>query len=457
MYKNKFLMSIILIFMLIVPALAAEEPPLVDSIPQEQVITVGGLENNVWMTKYGNVYCDCKAEEFVKRGFKWGDLVKMRFLDQELILPVVPAYTYVDSGKSSIIMGKNDTGDPTGYISFGINMGNFAQTYGMATKQTDETGNWWWTANDGVTFPLEITFELAESDGYLAEYLLRELQRTNIREDYANLSDEEFANFRPITTAGMGKEALYRSSSPINPELGRNTYADSAIKHAGVKTIINLADTVTSAVAYEGFDESYYAQQNVSYVSLGIDFHSADFHKGLAEGLRFMAEKEGPYLIHCTEGKDRAGFVSAVLECFMGASLDEVVTDYMVTYYNYYGVETGSEKYAAIAKSNIIKSLGRAFDVSDLAVADLREEAAEYIREIGLTDAEIAALRTNLSKSFSTESVTYVIVRGDTLSEIARKFLGDSFQWKLIYEANRDTIENPNLIYIGQSIVIPYS
>ena len=32
---------------------------------------------------------------------------------------------------------------------------------------------------------------------------------------------------------------------------------------------------------------------------------------------------------------------------------DEVVADYMVTYYNYYGVEPGTDKYDAIANSNI--------------------------------------------------------------------------------------------------------
>ena len=35
-----------------------------------------------------------------------------------------------------------------------------------------------------------------------------------------------------------------------------------------------------------------------------------------------MASHEGPYLIHCTEGKDRTGFVSALLECLIGAGAE---------------------------------------------------------------------------------------------------------------------------------------
>lgn len=238
----------------------------------------------------------------------------------------------------------------------------------------------------------------AEQGGYLAEYLLHDLFRTNVREDYSELTDEEFANFRAISTSGMRDVRLYRASTPINPELGRNSYADAAAAKAGITVIMNLADDPASAAAYEGFADSYYSKQKVIYLNLGVDFLAEDFKKGLADGLRFFAANEGVYAVHCTEGKDRAGFVSAVLECFMGASYDEVIADYMTTYKNYYKVEEGSEKYQAIADSNIVKSLTAAFVVSDLKSADLKAEAEDYFAEIGLTEAEISALRRNLSK-----------------------------------------------------------
>ena len=361
------------------------------------VVTIGGLTNNVWMTKYGNVYTDCEAANFVDvLGLTWGDLVTVKFLDQELVLPVVPTYSYVDSGKPAIILGKTETGAPTGYISLAINMGNFAETYGIATKSTDEAGNWYWTACEGVNFPIMVSFELAEKAGYMGEYLLHELNRTNVRDDYEHLSDAAFANFRNVATTGMGLGRFYRTSSPINPELGRNEYADAALEAAGVTVIMNLADSAEDAAGYPGFAETYYAGQKVIYLNLGVDFAAEDFKAGLAEGLRFFAENEGVYMVHCTEGKDRAGFVSALLECLMGATYEEVVADYMTTYYNYYGVEVGTEKYDAIANSNIIKSLEKAFGVEDLATADLSAEAKEYIASLGLTEAEIASLMANL-------------------------------------------------------------
>ena len=100
----------------------------------------------------------------------------------------------------------------------------------------------------------------------------------------------------------------------------------------------------------------------------------------------------------------------------MGATYEEVVADYMTTYYNYYGVEksvvrSGADnKYDAIANSNIIKILCDAFELSDgsslsnaelLAQADLSAEATEYIKSLGLTDAEIEQLKENLSESDS--------------------------------------------------------
>ena len=194
----------------------------------------------------------------------------------------------------------------------------------------------------------------------------------------------------------MGKNLLYRGSSPIDPQLGRSTYADAALKKAGVTVIMNLANSEADAKAFEGFADTYYAGQKVIYLNLGVDFSAPEFQAGLADGLRFFAENKGVYYVHCTEGKDRAGFVNALLECLMGATFSEVVEDYMTTYYNYYGVERGSEKYTAIAESNIIKTLQAAFGVADLTTADLQQGAKDYMKAIGLTDGEIAALMANL-------------------------------------------------------------
>jgi nucleoid-associated protein YgaU len=50
---------------------------------------------------------------------------------------------------------------------------------------------------------------------------------------------------------------------------------------------------------------------------------------------------------------------------------------------------------------------------------------------------------------------TYTIVSGDSLSKIAKHFYGDAHKWRQIFEANRDVIKDPDLIYPGQTIKIP--
>jgi LysM repeat protein len=48
--------------------------------------------------------------------------------------------------------------------------------------------------------------------------------------------------------------------------------------------------------------------------------------------------------------------------------------------------------------------------------------------------------------------MVYTVKSGDTLSKIGLKHGVD---WKTIYEANKSTIKNPNVIYPGQKISIP--
>jgi nucleoid-associated protein YgaU len=49
----------------------------------------------------------------------------------------------------------------------------------------------------------------------------------------------------------------------------------------------------------------------------------------------------------------------------------------------------------------------------------------------------------------------YTVVPGDTLSGIAQRFYGDGALFSRIFEANRDQISNPDLIFPGQVLRIP--
>jgi LysM repeat protein len=53
------------------------------------------------------------------------------------------------------------------------------------------------------------------------------------------------------------------------------------------------------------------------------------------------------------------------------------------------------------------------------------------------------------------QETTYTVKSGDCLWNIAKKFYGNGSKYTKIYEANKDKIRNPNLIYPNQVLVIP--
>lgn len=53
------------------------------------------------------------------------------------------------------------------------------------------------------------------------------------------------------------------------------------------------------------------------------------------------------------------------------------------------------------------------------------------------------------------EQKTHTVRKGDTLWGISKKYYGNGSKWTKIYDANKDKIKNPNLIYPNQVFVIP--
>ena len=76
----------------------------------------------------------------------------------------------------------------------------------------------------------------------------------------------------------------------------------------------------------------------------------------------------------------------------------------------------------------------------------------KFFKKMVLVAAIISLLSVG-TVAYAAES--YTVESGDYLKKIAEKMYQDASKWELIYEANKDLIKDPNLIYAGQVFVIP--
>ena len=351
--------------------------------------------------KYGNLVLTIEKKDLDAMGAEYGDVFTVSFQDTEVYAPYCTNYSDVDLG-SIVLRNDGET------LILAINMGDFATTYSIAEKVSNPDKTYKWIFEEGKTMEdISLLLTLTGKGEYRDEWLIHQLSRTDNREDYS--SDAAFANFREIKGGKIGEGALFRSSSPINNEIGRAKYADALVKENGIRTVMNLADSEESILSYmekEDFASPYYASLfengDVIALNMGVSFKTREFQASLSEGLTFLASKEGPYLVHCTEGKDRAGFTSALLSALMGLTYQEIVEDYMTTYENYYHIEKGSEQYEAVKKSNIDSMLSFIASVKSdkLSQVDLSLKAEEFLLAIGMEEDIVRKLKENLAKNY---------------------------------------------------------
>ena len=370
------LIAIIIICIMAMQWSSCNVPDATDGNPRTVRATVIEIE------KYGHAVLDVTTSDFISAGYELGDVVSVRFGDDEFVMPFFDGY-YSNPGHPMLRGASVEEN-----IAVCINYGSFSELNGIEIGDTAEI-----TISEKATMlPLQELYSLKYS---------------NDREDYKD--DATFANFRVVTAGGIGYGKLYRTASPINNERGRAAYADDLIEARGVVTVLNLADAnedIEEYLAGEDFNSPYYRSlyESGSVIALDLagNFYSDDFAASVADGLTFLAQNEGPYCIHCTEGKDRAGFTAMLLEALMGATLDEIIDDYMLSFYNYYGISKENEpkRYQAVLDVNLMEMMCHVMDVESVEMlrqTDLSVAVTEYLIDAGMSNEDILTLKEKLS------------------------------------------------------------
>ena len=288
--------------------------------------------------KFNGVYIEKTIDEFNALGFEYGDSVDISF-SNGYELKDIPYYNgyYCKTGEALLVAYP-------GYDYIDACLKNSDSLWELGNFKEGDTAN----------------IVLNKRGKYKDTQDLLNIKYTDNREDYS--SDEVFANFRNVKTGNLKENILYRGASPIDNHHNRAKYANDLIESVGIKYDVDLSDDekdfekhFSSSDFASNYFKSLYDAGKVSVSTMTMNYKSKEFSKKVVKALTDMSKNEGPYYIHCVEGKDRTGFVLAVVEGLTGASYEEIVNDYMKTYDNYYGVNesVSKEKYDALKLSLI--------------------------------------------------------------------------------------------------------
>ncbi len=350
---------------------------------QSPALSVDGLRV-IHETEFGGVYLQMTIDDFNALGFQYGDSVTITFSNGYTMddLPYFTGY-YVNVGEPLLVAYP-------GYdcIKAAINYGKDVWEYA------------------GLDESMTATVTLKARGRYLDIQEASDIHYLDEREKYP--SDAVFANFRVVNTGRLRENVLYRSASPCDNQHNRAPYVDALIGDAGVNCVVNLADNETKVQKYIAADDfrspywlSLYEGGHVILLSMSMNFQADDFKTKICDGLRAMTAQDGPYLVHCTEGKDRTGFMCMLIGALAGAGYREIVDDYMITYDNYYQITEKSDKakYDTILNRNLIAMIRYLVndDSVDVTTADLSVYARTFLLSIGMADAEIDALLDRLT------------------------------------------------------------
>ncbi len=329
-------------------------------------------------TKFDAAVVDCTIEDFQNLGFELGDSVDVSFSNGYTLtdIPYFDGY-YVKNAMPVVVAYPANKDILITYNNVGI----------------------WTSANLDSSLKVDIT--LNGKGKYSVTQ--QALSQTYSLERDSYESDEEFSNFRALSGGTLKDNFIYRGASPVDNSRKRAAITNSLLEKNSIASIVDLADSKDDMEKYfseESFSSQYtkelYEDDKIALLSMGSGYTLDVYKKKVVEGIRHMMKTSAPYYIHCMEGKDRTGFVCTLIEALCGASYDEMCSDYMMTYQNYYKINQTAtpEKYQAIVSlyfDSFMDCLLSTLTDAEKKKKDYQKGAENYLLEGGMTKDEITA------------------------------------------------------------------
>ena len=326
--------------------------------------------------EFGAAMLSFTETDMTNAGFTLGDVISITIDDKkEIVMPYYDGF-YTRNGEFLCVAY------PT-YPSICFTANNI----GLPKELTDLEGH-------------SVTVRMKEKGGCLDVQTALSMKYSNERIEYPDLSDAEFANARTVKAGNIPSGILYRSSSPFSNDIKRDIYVSEYLQQEKVRTVLNLADNEEKMLSYKDippYSLSLWKEGNVILCPLKADPTADDYNNRLIEALKQLPSHPAPYLVHCMEGKDRTGYVCALLEGLCGATYEEIVADYLVTYDNYYYINPAKDPVlcntlVSLRLNTCLMFYANVSDESQLPNIDYAKAFSSYLLSHGMTQQQLDAL-----------------------------------------------------------------
>ena len=252
--------------------------------------------------EFGCALFDITAADMTEAGFTLGDVISITIDDKEFITPYYDGF-YGANGEYLCVAYPGYPG-----ICFTAN------NIGVPEELTGLEGH-------------SVTVRMNEKGGCLDVQTALGMKYKNDRNEYPDITDAAYANARAVSAGNIASDRLHRCSSPFCNDINRAYYVSEYLESAKVKTVLNLADTEEKMLSYDmaPYSRTLWEGGNVILCPLKADPTADDYNNRLIAALKELPSHPAPYVVHCMEGKDRTGYVCALLEGLCGATYEEMV------------------------------------------------------------------------------------------------------------------------------------
>ncbi len=338
-------------------------------------------------TEFGGCNFLIKHNDLDKLGYKYGDSINITISGNKLFYDI-PYYNNFYGYCGELIFIDYPLYE---YLYFGEKSGeDIWDKYGLSDNSI-------------------ATISLNKAKKYLDIQNALSFEQSNNREDYND--DEAFANFRKVKSTKINN--LYRGVTPCDPSYIRYKYADDLLHSTNIDYLISLNTNDTKlallmdlAENENSYCKSLYNQSHYYANNLTACYYSQDFLQKTKQIFEFIINEiinrnvtQQKVYIHCTEGKDRTGFICFLIESICGCTYEEIKNDYLTSFVNFYKIDINEintrtnmliKYYLNELFFSAVKAISdTAEHLEDWSHEDLKQISENYLLYAGLNQSDI--------------------------------------------------------------------